>query len=78
MNVPVMDEIELDDIVELSVVKETYPNLGTENQWRARIYNRESNGLIEAKAIIKLERRWWIVMSRYRAWLASRAESNSM
>ena len=49
MNVPVMDEIELDDIVELNVVKETYPNLGTKNQWRHRIYNRESNGLVEAR-----------------------------
>jgi hypothetical protein len=44
-------------------------HLGTEQQWRWRIFNRSHNGLSESRAIVKRSGRWYVVLPRLRDWL---------
>ena len=61
-------EVRLDDFLTLQRVIDRYPNLGSETQWRWRIFRRDKNGLLASGAIVKRCGRWFFVLPRVQKW----------
>ena len=66
-------ELGLDEILPLAdvIADPRTKHLGTETQWRWRIFNRSHNGLAESGAIVKRSGRWYVVLPRLRDWFVS-------
>ena len=65
----VADDIGLEDIKSLDSFIEKHPDIANEARLRWLIFNRKSNGLEAAGAIIKRAGRWYVVVPRLKSWL---------
>lgn len=63
------EQLRLDDMMSLPKFCERYSDICSLSRARWLIFNRKTNGIEEAGAVIKTGGRWLVVLPRFKAWL---------